>query len=231
MFGYIYKTTNKINGKIYIGQHIRSSFDNNYFGSGTIIQNAIKKYGKSNFTVELLEEAFSLDSLNELEKEYISKYNSVDEKIGYNIKLGGNNSPCPNYIKDKISKANKNKYKNHTYINKLGIEKHIDKSELENFLNDGWSLGRCQSTIDNLKRRYNYSSKGMLGKKQSDVQKEAARKANSYKRTEEQKSNFSKAKKVPDKFVCMRNSSKNSTIRCRKENIDKYIQQGYILCK
>ena len=52
---YIYKTTNLINGKIYIGQSIRK-FSKSYLGSGVKILNAIKKYGKENFKVEILED-------------------------------------------------------------------------------------------------------------------------------------------------------------------------------
>ena len=43
MFGYIYKTTNLINGKIYIGQHKSEVFDNSYYGSGKLIGRAITK--------------------------------------------------------------------------------------------------------------------------------------------------------------------------------------------
>lgn len=43
MYGYIYKTTNLINNKIYIGQHKHEKFDIKYFGSGYALVNAIKK--------------------------------------------------------------------------------------------------------------------------------------------------------------------------------------------
>lgn len=51
MYGYIYKTTNLINNKIYIGQHKvkEEKIDNSYYGSGKLIIQAIKKYGKENF--------------------------------------------------------------------------------------------------------------------------------------------------------------------------------------
>lgn len=48
----IYKTTNLINNKIYVGKD--SHNDSNYFGSGTILVKAIKKYGKENFKKEIL---------------------------------------------------------------------------------------------------------------------------------------------------------------------------------
>lgn len=57
MYGYIYKTTNLINGKIYIGQmHITIFLGNKYLGSGKILKQAINKDGYNNFVVDLLEE-------------------------------------------------------------------------------------------------------------------------------------------------------------------------------
>lgn len=54
MIGYIYKTTNLINKKIYIGQHTADKFDTNYLGSGLLITKAINEHGKANFKAELL---------------------------------------------------------------------------------------------------------------------------------------------------------------------------------
>ena len=52
MWGYIYKTTNLITGKIYIGQHQRAKFTTKYKGSGTLIRGALLKYGEYNFKVD-----------------------------------------------------------------------------------------------------------------------------------------------------------------------------------
>lgn len=91
MIGYIYKTTNLINGKIYIGQHKVDSniFDNNYFGSGKLLLEAIKKYGKENFKCELIEWCKSEDELNKKEIYYIAAYKSLVTYNNYNISDGG----------------------------------------------------------------------------------------------------------------------------------------------
>jgi len=89
MYGYIYKTTNLINNKIYIGQHKSSYFNVNYKGSGLLLQDAFKKYGKENFKVELLEWCESRDHCNIRECYYIKLYNSRDLNVGYNISQGG----------------------------------------------------------------------------------------------------------------------------------------------
>ena len=71
MYGYIYLTTNLINNKKYIGQHRASKFNMKYLGSGIHLTNAIKKYGKENFKLEVLCECFSEQELNEKEKYFI----------------------------------------------------------------------------------------------------------------------------------------------------------------
>lgn len=68
MYGYIYLTTNLINNKKYIGRHKSPIKDNSYYGSGKIIKEALKKYGKENFSVEILEECNTKEELFEKEK-------------------------------------------------------------------------------------------------------------------------------------------------------------------
>jgi group I intron endonuclease len=83
----IYKTTNKLNGKIYIGQDRNNN--PTYYGSGKKIQRAIKKYGKENFVKEILEECIDENHLNEREIYWIEYFNSRNRNIGYNISEGG----------------------------------------------------------------------------------------------------------------------------------------------
>lgn len=89
MYGYVYVTTNLINGKKYIGQHTSSEFDPNYKGSGTYLWNAINKYGWDNFIVEMMCSCFSKEELNSEEIFLIDYFNAAASTEYYNIASGG----------------------------------------------------------------------------------------------------------------------------------------------
>ena len=82
--GVIYKTTNLINGKFYIGKD--SNNDPTYLGSGILLKLAIKKYGSENFVKEILEECL-IDELSKKEIFWIEELNAIHD--GYNIAAGG----------------------------------------------------------------------------------------------------------------------------------------------
>ena len=92
MYGFVYMTTNNINGKKYIGQRKFTSGWERYIGSGKLITAAIKKYGKKNFTRIILAIANSKEELDELEIYYINMYNATKSKEFYNIASGGHNA-------------------------------------------------------------------------------------------------------------------------------------------
>lgn len=108
----IYKTTNLINNKIYVGKD-RLHRDN-YYGSGVIIRRAILKYGKENFKKEILEECEFEKELNEKEKFWIKELNSIVPN-GYNITPGGEggdtftNNPNKEQIREKYKERPKPK--------------------------------------------------------------------------------------------------------------------------
>jgi len=83
----IYKTTNLINRKIYIGKDKHN--DPRYLGSGKSLHYAIKKYGRENFQKEILEYCESENHMAEQEMIWIHKFNSTDRAIGYNMTNGG----------------------------------------------------------------------------------------------------------------------------------------------
>ena len=109
MIGFIYKTTCLVNGKIYVGKHQGSESDN-YLGSGTVFELALKKYGKKNFRREILRRCKTLHELKVWEHVYIKKYHSQDPNIGYNIADGDVNTTEFNPMKipevcEKVRKA------------------------------------------------------------------------------------------------------------------------------
>lgn len=89
MIGYIYLTTNLVNNKKYIGQHRSSYIDENYLGSGTVFVKALKKYGKQNFSQEILCLCDTYEELDEKEIYYIDLYNAATDEHFYNVSLGG----------------------------------------------------------------------------------------------------------------------------------------------
>ena len=84
----IYKITNLINNKIYIGQHVTTNINDDYMGSGDHIKNAIKKYGIENFKKEIIAECSSFEEMNELEKELVN-HEFVQNQNTYNHSIGG----------------------------------------------------------------------------------------------------------------------------------------------
>ena len=96
----IYKHTNKINGKSYIGQtiqaDIRIRFKNGRgYRQQVVFGKAISKYGWDNFTHEILETVDTKEQANEREQYYIKFYNTYigfNDACGYNATLGGDNT-------------------------------------------------------------------------------------------------------------------------------------------
>ena len=106
----IYKITNIINGKVYVGQTISTiamRWKNHCSKSSRClaISSAIEKYGRENFTIEQIDQANSFDELNKKEGYWIAQCNSVAPN-GYNLKTGGNQPRLCQESINKISKAN-----------------------------------------------------------------------------------------------------------------------------
>jgi len=95
----IYKITNKINGKIYIGQTTRrlktrwnGHISKSYSKTGSPLHAAIKKYKKENFTIEIIKRCSSREELNIEEVRLIQEHNSLAPN-GYNVLKGGSYHP------------------------------------------------------------------------------------------------------------------------------------------
>lgn len=87
-YHFIYKTTNLVNGKYYIGMHSTSNLKDGYIGSGKRLKYAIKKYGRSNFKFEVLEYCDTREILIEREKSIVT-ITLISDPLCMNLNLGG----------------------------------------------------------------------------------------------------------------------------------------------
>lgn len=98
----IYKTTNLIDGKIYVGRCIHNQTD--YLGSGKRIVEAIEKYGRENFSRQTIDVANDFIELCLKEAFWIKFYNSTNSDVGYNINPGmGGRKPQSNFILERTA--------------------------------------------------------------------------------------------------------------------------------
>lgn len=127
---FIYKTTNLINNKIYIGQTTKDK-TKSYLGSGTYFKKALKKYSKENFKREIMEHCSNMDELNEREIYWIRECNSQDKNIGYNLANGGTSQgKHSEETRKKISESNKGiKHSEETKRKISQATKGIERSE------------------------------------------------------------------------------------------------------
>ena len=88
MYYTIYKITNLVNGKYYIGRHATKDVNDSYMGSGIGIKNAIAKYGVENFTKEIIAQAESAEALWDLEMKIVNE-EVVKDPMSYNNAYGG----------------------------------------------------------------------------------------------------------------------------------------------
>lgn len=161
--GHIYKITNLINGKIYIGQTIQSIKDRWYRHVGNskwisqheanmTIKRAIRKYGKENFKLELIENC-KRENLNDREKYWISYYDSYH--TGYNNTLGGQGGFKSFKNNEKECQEIINLYKEGFSLREIGKEYNIDKATVKGI------LIRHNTELRN-KRNYKYTRETLL---------------------------------------------------------------------
>ena len=120
MFYLVYKITNNINNKFYIGCHKTDDKNDGYMGSGKLIKRAISKYGIENFTKEILFECSNENEMFEVEKAQVTLC-----KESYNLKIGGEGGF------DFINKTNLNNSKNQCKLGGLASNGFSGKSHTE----------------------------------------------------------------------------------------------------
>lgn len=210
--GFVYLTTNIVNGKIYIGQYTfkkSSRLNATYLGSGTVIEQAIKKYGRKNFVRKILKVCFTVNQLNGYETYYILKYNpTLDPNIGYNqvigpVKRSGNRNPMsyPNVV-EKIKGINHYLFGKHcSEETKRKLSKKLSgknnpfygkthpKGKMSKILKEYYSTEKGRETINKVRNK-------LKGRKMSEETKEKIRQGNlGVKRSEETKKRMSESRK------------------------------------
>jgi hypothetical protein len=173
MFYLVYKITNNINDKIYIGCHKTQVKNDDYMGSGKVLKLAIKKYGIENFTKNIIFEASSAEEMFSKEKELV--------EIGshtYNLKKGGDGG---------FDFVNKNLSKEHrSNVGKLGNKSFQNRLKSDKNFND-WFVERMREVAKNrhaegtlktwkdtyswLGKKHKEESKKKIGEKNSIHQK------------------------------------------------------------
>ena len=112
-YHFIYKTTNLLSGKYYIGMHSTYNLNDGYMGSGNRLRRSLKKHGKENHVVEILEFCLSLDELKKREEEIV------------NLRVGGTGGFTSEQQKINALKSHK-KQKHLRETNKEWKEKNIE---------------------------------------------------------------------------------------------------------
>lgn len=155
MYHYLYKITNTINSKYYIGVHSTNNLNDDYMGSGIAITEAIKKHGLKSFTKEILEVFDTREAA--LEKEALVVTDSlVSDHQCYNLTLGGNAPPS----RLNVPHSDETKTKISTYLNS-NIEQCKEngrKSWEVRKSKGGWSKEEICKRVETRKKQENYSN-------------------------------------------------------------------------
>lgn len=157
LHNFVYLSTNKINGKKYVGDHSTNNLGDGYFGSGKYFLRALKEYGKENFEIKILEFFSSKEEAFNAQERYIKEHNTLFPD-GYNLDSKGG------FHYQILSENTKNKMK---------IPKTLEHKKK---LKDAW-IERRKRKISKETRDKN--RKSHLGKKQSQECKDKIGKANS----------------------------------------------------
>lgn len=141
-YGFIYVTTNNINGKKYLGQKKIDEYGKwrNYLGSGRAFKKALEKYGKENFSREIIDVGYSPEELNKLEENYTRKLNCIEDRNYYNLVHGGGTVAGLKFSEQTIQRfrelnsGENNYFYGKKYIGELNPffgKRHTDESRLK----------------------------------------------------------------------------------------------------
>lgn len=131
MFYTIYKTTNAVNGRVYIGAHATPDINDGYLGSGKYLKRAIKKWGVENFSKEILFSFTNERDMFQKERELVTE-DFISSNGTYNIKLGGsggNPGPIGAFSGRKHSEETKKRIRDAAFRQVTTKEKRVKLSK------------------------------------------------------------------------------------------------------
>ena len=179
----IYKTTNIINNKFYIGIHSTNKIEDDYLGSGKLLKKAIKKYGVNNFKREILFNYKNRILADKKEKEIVNK-EFIKNNLTYNLALGGRSGPGLSnkgykHTKEAIKKISESSKRPCSYAKKIKIgnanrNNKMSKDVIENNSklrieyyknNDSPMKNKKHLFCSNYKNRIKHLGKKVLNKK------------------------------------------------------------------
>jgi hypothetical protein len=210
MFYTIYKITNLINNKYYIGKHQTKNLDDGYMGSGKVLKYAIQKYGIENFKKEILHIFDNEVEMNAKEKELV-----VVSESTYNLNEGG---------KGGFSYINRNNLK-------LPLSEN-SKQKISNTLREHWQNGVYEKTKQHLIERNRTIKKSTNFSIDKSTHKKAVEQAQSpnavIKRTQTYlEINHQQGSKNSQFNTCwINNGLQNKKIN--KDQLEDYIKQNWI---
>lgn len=152
----IYQTTCVVNNKIYIGKHQTTNLDDGYFGSGKLLNRAIKKYGKQNFKKEILFIYDNEDEMNKKEKELVNEIFILNVN-NYNLCIGGKGGF--GYINENNLASLTNKNTLTVKHKQTGKYKKLKKEELEKYPDYEFMYKDTVSVKDNTGKKFRVSKK------------------------------------------------------------------------
>lgn len=167
---YIYKITNLVDEKTYIGQHKYKKLNDSYMGSGKHLKRAIKKYGIENFKKEIL--VFNIvrkDFINLLEKEYIKFYRSIGQ-AEYNITDGGEGGSYKGRLFSEKTKMKMSESRKGIHLSEETKDKISEKLKGQ----APWNKGKCHS--EETRRKISDANKGKHRSEESRMRYSEAKK-------------------------------------------------------
>lgn len=197
---YIYLTTNLINNKKYIGKH-KGELDDNYLGSGNLLLEAITKYGKENFKKEILYISNSEEENCQKEKEYIEKYNAVEDRNFYNIAEGGKGGDIfhllPIEQQEELKKLYSERFKGEK--NPM-YGKHHSEETKEKIRKVDKSYTQTKEYRENMSKAVSGEKNGMYGKHHTEESKQKMSDAKKGKKTGKENGNAKGISAYKDKY-------------------------------